>query len=112
MLEIEEFDADLVTEIRGRARDVMLTRAIASEERLADAEPAEDLLRMEGMDEALAYELAGRGVVTMEDLAEQAVDDLLEIEGMERERAASLIMTARRPWFEAEPAGTAGVADA
>jgi N utilization substance protein A len=112
MLEIEEFDADLVTEIRGRARDVMLTRAIASEERFADAEPAEDLRTMEGMDEALAYELAGRGVVTMEDLAEQAVDDLLEIEGMDRERAASLIMTARKPWFETETAGAAGVADA
>jgi N utilization substance protein A len=110
MLEIEEFDADLVTEIRGRARDVMLTRAIASEEKFADAVPADDLLTMEGMDDALAYELAGRGVVTMEDLAEQAVDDLLEIEGMERERAASLIMTARKPWFEAEQ--TAGVADA
>jgi N utilization substance protein A len=110
MLEIEEFDADLVTEIRGRARDVMLTRAIASEERFADAEPADDLRTMEGMDEALAYELAGRGVVTMEDLADQAVDDLLEIEGMDRERAASLIMTARKPWFEAEQA--AGVADA
>jgi N utilization substance protein A len=112
MLEIEEFDADLVTEIRGRARDVMLTRAIASEERLADAEPADDLRNMDGMDEALAYELAGRGVVTMEDLAEQAVDDLLEIEGMDRERAASLIMTARKPWFETAEAGAPGVADA
>ena len=112
MLEIEEFDTDLVAEIRGRARDVMLTRAIASEERFADAEPAEDLRTMEGMDEALAYELAGRGIVTMEDLADQAVDDLLEIEGMDRERAGSLIMTARQPWFETAEAGAQGVADA
>ncbi|MCI0400517.1 MAG: transcription termination factor NusA [Gammaproteobacteria bacterium] len=100
MLEIEEFDADLVEELRGRARDVMLTRAIASEEKLADAKPAEDLLSMKGMDEALAYILASRGVVTMEDLAEQAVDDLMEVEGMDKERAAKLIMTARTPWFE------------
>jgi len=112
MLEIEEFDADLVAEIRGRARDVMLTRAITSEEKFADAVPAEDLLNMEGMDDALAYELAGRGVVTMENLADQAVDDLLEIEGMERERAASLIMTARKPWFETAEQSGAGVADA
>ncbi|MBI1733344.1 MAG: transcription termination/antitermination protein NusA [Gammaproteobacteria bacterium] len=102
MLGIEEFDADLVKEIRDRARDVMLTRAIASEERLGDAEPAEDLLGVEGMDDALAYELAGRGVVTREDLAEQAVDDLMEIEGMDRERAGELIMAARKHWFEAQ----------
>jgi len=100
MLDIEEFDGDLVLELRNRARDVILTRAIASEEKLADAEPAADLLNMEGMDEALAYELAGRGIITMENLAEQSVDELMEIEGMERERAGKLIMTARIPWFE------------
>ena len=100
MLEIEEFDESLVHELRDRARDVMLTRALVSEERLADSEPAEDLLSMEGMDEALAYELAGRGVVTMEDLADQSVDELMEIEGMDPERAGQLIMTARAPWFE------------
>jgi N utilization substance protein A len=100
MLEIEEFDDDLVRELRDRARDVMLTRAIASEEKLVDAEPAQDLLGMEGMEEPVAYELAARGIVTREDLAEQSVDDLLEIEGMDRERAAALIMTARKPWFE------------
>ena len=55
---------------------------------------------MEGMDEALAYELAGRGVITMEDLAEQSVDELMEIENLDRERAGKLIMTARIPWFE------------
>jgi len=99
MLEIEEFDETLVSELRRRAKDLLLTRAIASEEKIGDAKPAEDLLGMEGMDEALAYQLAGRGVVTMEDLAEQSVDELLEIEGMTEERAASLIMTAREPWF-------------
>jgi N utilization substance protein A len=74
------------------------------EEKIGDVEPAEDLLSMEGMDEALAFELASRGVVTMEDLAEQAVDDLLEIDGMDAERAGALIMTARAPWFAEEAA--------
>jgi len=100
MLNIEEFDSDLVNELRGRARDVMLTRAIVNEEKLIDAHPAEDLLQMECMDDALAYELAAKGVVTMDDLAELSVDELMEIEEMESERAGKLIMTARIPWFE------------
>ena len=100
MLNIEEFDSDLVNELRGRARDVMLTRAIVNEEKLIDAHPAEDLLQMEGMDDALAYELAAKGVVTMDDLAELSVHELMEIEEMELERAGKLIMTARIPWFE------------
>lgn len=102
MMDIEEFDNDLVQELRNRARDVMLTRAIVSEESVSDTAPAEDLLSMEGMDERLAWILAGRGVVTMEDLAEQAVDDIIDIEGMDEERAGQLIMTARLPWFQAE----------
>jgi N utilization substance protein A len=102
LLAIEEFDEDIVEELRGRARDVLLTQAIMSEEKIGDAKPAEDLLEMEGMDKDLAYELAGRGVITMEDLAEQAVDELLDIEGMDTERAGTLIMTARAPWFAEE----------
>jgi len=112
MVEIEEFDESLVNELRDRARDVMLTRAIVSEEKLSDAEPAQDLLQMEGMNEALAYELASKGVVTMEDLAEQSVDELLEIQGLDEKRAGELIMTARKPWFEAEEQSSEGVADA
>jgi N utilization substance protein A len=104
LLAIEEFDEDMVEELRGRARDVLLTQAIMKEEKIGDAEPAADLLAMEGMDESLAFELAGRGVITMEDLAEQAVDDLLDIEGMDAERAGALIMTARAPWFAEEAA--------
>jgi N utilization substance protein A len=100
MLNIEEFDSDLVNELRGRARDVMLTRAIVNEEKLIDAHPAEDLLQMEGMEDALAYELAAKGIVTMDDLAELSVDELMEIEEMDSERAGKLIMTARIPWFE------------
>ena len=99
MLEIAEFDEEIVEELRGRARDVLLTRAIAAEEQLGDARPAEDLLRMEGMDEELAFTLASRGIATMEDLAELSVDDLNEIAGLDEERAAKLIMTARAPWF-------------
>jgi len=104
LLAIEEFDEEMVEELRGRARNVLLTQAIMNEERIGDNEPARDLLEMEGMDEALAYELAGRGVITMEDLAEQAVDELMEIEGMNEERAGSLIMTARAPWFAEQAA--------
>ncbi len=99
MLEIPEFDAEIVEELRGRARDVLLTRAIAAEERLGGARPSEELLRMEGMDEELAFTLARGGIVTMDDLAELSVDDLNEIAGLDDERAAKLIMTARAPWF-------------
>ncbi len=99
MLDVEEFDEQLVRELRQRAKDLLLTRAIASEERLGDARPAEDLLGMDGMDEDLAYKFAAAGIITMEDLADQAVDDILEIEGIEPERAGELIMTARAPWF-------------
>ena len=104
LLAIEEFDEDIVEELRGRARDVLLTQAIMKEENIGDAEPAADLLEMDGMDKDLAYELAGRGVITMEDLAEQAVDELLDIDGLDKERAGALIMTARAPWFAEEAA--------
>ncbi|CAK0761344.1 transcription termination/antitermination protein NusA [Gammaproteobacteria bacterium] len=98
MLQIEGMDQDLVEELRNRARDVLLTRAIASEEH-AGGEPSSDLLAMEGMDAALAHILAKRGVTTMDELAELAVDDLTDIEEVSQERAARLIMTARAPWF-------------
>lgn len=99
-MEIEEFDEALVNELRDRARDVLLTQAIAREELGGDgAEPAEDLLKMAGMDDETARRLASRGIVTMEDLAEQAVDDIVDIEGIDEKRAADLIMTAREPWF-------------
>lgn len=99
MLEIPEFDEEIVEELRNRARDALLTRAIAAEERMGNAEPAEDLLRLEGMDEELAYLLAGKGITTQEALAELAVDDLTELVGVDEARAAGLIMAARAPWF-------------
>jgi len=99
MLEIEGFDEDLVNELRSRAKDALLISAIALEEKIESAEPAEDLLQMEGMDTDLAYDLASQGIITMDDLAEQSVDDLLNFSGMNEERAAKLIMKAREPWF-------------
>jgi transcription termination/antitermination protein NusA len=98
---IEEFDADMVKELRNRARDMLLTQAIASEETLDQSMPADDLLLLEGMSPDLALALARRGVRTREDLAEQSVDEISDIEGLAAEKAAALIMTARAPWFEA-----------
>ena len=102
MTAIDGFDEDIAEELRSRAKDALLTRALADEEELEGAEPAEDLLAMEGMDNTLANILAKRGVITMEDLAEQAVDELVDIDGMTEERAAGLIMKAREPWFASE----------
>ncbi len=102
LVEIDEFDAGIVDELRNRARDVLLTQAIVSEEKIDEAEPAADLLELEGMTRETAFLLAAKGVVTREDLAEQSVDELLEIEDMEAERAGELIMKARAHWFEDE----------
>ncbi|WP_285373933.1 transcription termination factor NusA [Pseudomonas sp. lyk4-TYG-107] len=100
MLNIDGFDEGIVNELRARAKDRLLTKAIATEEKLADAHPAEDLLSLEGMDKDLAMELAVRGVITREDLAEQSIDDLLDIDGIDDDRAGKLIMAARAHWFE------------
>lgn len=102
MLAIEGFDEDISEELRARAKDALLTQALASEEKLDKVEPAEDLLTMEGMDKHTAFLLASHGICTMEDLAEQSVDELLDIDGMEEERASALIMKAREPWFTDE----------
>ena len=99
MMEVEGFDEELVEALRRRAKDAILINAIASEEAIETAEPAKDLLDMDGMDEKLAHEMAAIGIITMEDLAEQAVDELLVFTGMDEERAGKLIMKAREPWF-------------
>lgn len=98
MSEIEAFDEDTINELRKRARAALLTEAIAKEEKIEEA--SEDLLTMEGMDADTAHLLASKGVSTMEDLAELSVDELIELTQMSEERAKSLIMTARAPWFE------------
>jgi N utilization substance protein A len=97
MLDIEAFDEDTVNELRARARNALLTQAIASEEQVETM--AQDLLGLEGMDDQTARVLAAKGVHTQEDLADLAVDDLVELTGMDAERAKQLIMTARAPWF-------------
>jgi len=97
MLEIEQFDEDTVNELRSRARNSLLITAIASEEKVEEV--ASDLQALEGMDGPTARVLAAKGVRTQEDLAELAVDDLIELTGMDTERAKTLIMAARAPWF-------------
>lgn len=99
LLEIEGFDEELVEELRSRAKDALLISAIAAEESIEIAQPAASLLEMDGVDSELAYELASQGIVTMDDLAEQSVDDLLKFTGVDEDRAAKLIMKAREPWF-------------
>lgn len=97
LVAIEEFSEEMVDELQRRAQDIMLTRAIAEQAALV---PADDLLNMEGMDEEMAMQLAAKGVRTMEDLAECATDELMDLVVLEEEQAQTLIMTARAPWFE------------
>ncbi len=97
LLSVEGFDEDIVEELRARARDALLTEALAVEEGIEEHQPSEELLALHGMDEATAYALAAREVSTVDDLADLAVDDLIDIEGMDEERAAALIMAARAP---------------
>ena len=105
LMEIEEFDEDIVEELRGRARDVLLTRMIVDEESLGDAKPSEDLLSLDGMTEDLAFKLASQKITTRDDLAELSVDELQEIEKMTDEQAAKIIMNARAHWFADEQQG-------
>jgi len=102
LLEIEEFDEEIVEELRGRARDVLLTKAIVDEEKVDTSSMEQGLLDLEGMTEELAYALAAKEVMTLDDLAELAVDELIEIMEMDEESAGKLIMAARAHWFEEE----------
>jgi transcription termination/antitermination protein NusA len=99
LLAIEDFDEDIVSELQKRARDALLTKELATEEELSRVEPASDLLELPGMTRELAYRFARQGVVTREDLAEQSVDDISDIEGLDEQKAAQLIMQAREHWF-------------
>ncbi|MBP78567.1 MAG: transcription termination/antitermination protein NusA [Deltaproteobacteria bacterium] len=100
ILGIDGFDEDIANELRNRAKDALLTQAIASQEDLSKANVADDLINMDGMDDVLALALSKIDITCMEDLAEQSIDELLVIEGMNETRAGELIMTARAPWFE------------
>ena len=98
MLEIQAFDEETVNELRDRARNVLLTEAIVTEEQLEHV--AEDMLALEGMDKSLAAKLAQNDVRTRDDLADLAVDELVEMAGIPADRAAALISVARAHWFE------------
>ncbi len=98
MLEIEAFDEDTVNELRNRARNALLTEAIVTEEQLENV--ADDLLNLDGMDRTFAATLAQKGIRTRDDLADLAVDELVEMAGIDEERAKALISTARAHWFE------------
>jgi N utilization substance protein A len=103
LLEIDGMDEDIVEELRERAKAALTTKALASEESLENAEPAEDLLNLEGLERHLAFVLASRGVITLEDLAEQGVDEISDIEELDETKAGELIMAARNIcWFNEE----------
>ena len=97
LLAIDDFDEDIVEELRNRANDTLLTQALASGQDLSGS--VDSLALMEGMTKELVNQFALVGIITMDDLAEQSVDELLEIAGMTEEKAAALIMKAREPWF-------------
>lgn len=99
LLAIEEFDEEIVEELRNRANDKLLTMALSSGKGLSGT-PDESLLNMDGMTEDLANKLASKGITTMEELAEQSVDELMEVDGITEEKAGALIMKAREPWFQ------------
>jgi len=98
MIEIAEFDEEIVEELRSRARNALLALAISG----GNGKPAKDLLEMDGMNDEMAHKLAKAGICTMEDLAEQSIDELTVIDGIDETLAGELIMTARAPWFADE----------
>ena len=99
MADIDGFDDDIIDELRNRANDILLTKALTTDDHSGTKTPSDDLLELEGMDQTLAEQLAQHGISTREDLAEQSIDDLMEIDGMNEERAGALIMKARAHWF-------------
>ena len=100
LLAIEEFNEEIVNELRSRARDILVTQALVNEEIIDQSGPSEDLLELDGMDKELAFELASKGVITREDLAEQSVIDLEVIKSLDAQKAAEIIMKARAHWFD------------
>lgn len=102
-LDIDGLDEDTVEELRSRAKDALTTKALKTEESLEGAEPAEDLLALEGLDRHLAFVMASKGVITLEDLAEQGIEELVEITELSEQEAGDLIMAARNIcWFADE----------
>ena len=99
LLAIEDFDEEIVEELRNRANDTLLTQALTGKGTLGGATPEDSLLSMEGMTKELAERMAAIGITTMDELAEQSIDELMDIAGMTQEKAGELIMKAREPWF-------------
>jgi len=100
MMDIDGLNEDIIEELRERAKEALTTQALASEETLEGAEPAEDLLALDGLERHLAFVLASRGVCTLEDLAEQGIDEISDIEELTETKAGELIMAARNIcWF-------------
>lgn len=99
LLGVDDFDEEIVTELQNRARDALITKELVTEEELSRVEPSVDLLEIEGVTKELAYQLARRGIVTREDLAEQSVDDISDVHGLDEKNAAKIIMLAREHWF-------------
>lgn len=104
LLDIDEFEEDIVDELRSRAHDALLTKAIATEEKLDGNTPTAELIAMEGMNEELALDMASHGIQTVDDLADQSIDDLMVVQDMNEELAGKLIMKARESWFAEEEA--------
>lgn len=102
MVEIDGLDEALAVELQARASDLLLTAEIASEAALSDVVPADDLLQLESMTEGLAIALARQGVVTLDDLAELAIDELQALVELDEQAAGELIMKARAHWFDDE----------
>ena len=103
LLAVEGFDEEIVDVLRTRAKDALLTKALSDDVEATEAKPADDLLALAGMTVELAHALVNQGIITQEDLAEQAIDDILSISGMTKEKASALIMAARAPWFAEQP---------
>ena len=113
LLDIDEFEEETVDELRSRAQDALLTKAIATETKLGGKTPSPELVAMEGVGEDLAIEMAANDILTVDDLADQSVDDLMVVPDMDEELAAKLIMKARERWFaEAEAAEAEAAAEA
>lgn len=98
MLEIAEFDKDIVRELRKRAKEIL--QAAAAQDKVTEVQVMEELRTMAGMNDKLAQQMARHGILSINDLAEQSVDDLLILDGIDEEQAGQLIMTARKSWFQ------------
>ena len=109
LLDVDEFDEEMVQELRSRSQDVLLTQALVTDEKIKNLNPSDELLAMEGITAELAVSLAEIEVTTVDDLADLATDELLVIDGMDEETAGKLIMKARESWFQDEEASASEV---